>query len=129
LSIGIVVLAVLLFFILVTRTKFLSSRIDRVMERIIEKRILRSTKKNPMSRVLKTDQEFGIYEIVVDENGGLDGKMLKDSGLKKEHIQVLKIEKGHEAINFPKPEQIIDVGDKLIVYGKIKSILEMSIMQ
>ncbi|MDX1359512.1 MAG: TrkA C-terminal domain-containing protein [Clostridia bacterium] len=127
LSIGTVVLAVLLFFILVTRTKFLSSRIDRVMERIIEKRILRSTKKNPMSRVLKTDQEFGIYEIVVDENGGLDGKALKDSGLKEDFIQVLKIEKGHESINFPEPGQMIDAGDKLIVYGKIKSIKDMSI--
>jgi hypothetical protein len=129
LSIGVVVLAVLIFFILVTRTKFLSSKIDRMMERIIEKRILRSTKKNPMSRVLKTDQEFGIYEIVVDEGGGLDGIMLKDSGLKKEFIQVLKIEKGHESINFPKPDQMIDIGDKLIVYGKIKSIKEISIMQ
>lgn len=129
LSIGIVIIVLLVFFILVTRTKFMSSKIDRMMERIIEKRILRSTKKNPMSRVLKTDQEFGIFEIVVDEDGGLDGISLRDSGLKKELIQVLKIERGHEAVNFPEPDFIIDVGDKLIVYGKIKSIRDLAVNQ
>ncbi len=129
LSIGVVITVILVFFILLTRTKFLSSRIDRFIEKIIEKRINRSTKRNPMSRVMKTSPEFGIYEIVVDEDGGLDGKALKDAGLKKDLIQVLKIDKGNESINFPAPEQIMDIGDKLIVYGQIKSIRELAVKQ
>ena len=129
LSIGVVVSVALVFFILLTRTKFLSSRIDRFIEKIIEKRILHSTRKNPMSRVMKTGAEYGIYEIVVDEGGGLDGIALKDAGLKKDFIQVLKIEKGNESINFPGPEQIMNMGDKLIVYGQIKSIRELSLKQ
>lgn len=129
LSIGVVVSVALVFFILLTRTKFLSSRIDRFIEKIIEKRILHSTRKNPMSRVMKTGAEYGIYEIVVDEGGGLDGIALKDAGLKKDFIQVLKIEKGNESINFPGPDQIMNMGDKLIVYGQIKSIRELSLKQ
>jgi len=129
LSVGVILVVILVFFYLLTRTKFLSSRIDRFIERIIEKRIFRSTKKNPMSQVMKTSPDFGIFEIVIDEDGGLDGKTLGESGLKKSFIQVLKIDRGNETINFPEPDYLIGVGDKLVVYGKIKSIREIVVNQ
>ena len=129
LIIGAILIVILIFFFSLTRTKFLSSRIDRFVERIIEKRIFRSTKKNPMSQVMKTSTDFGIFEIIIDEDGGLNGKTLSESGLKKSFIQVLKVDKGNETINFPEPNYLIGVGDKLVVYGKIKSIREIVINQ
>ncbi len=129
LIIGAILIVILIFFFSLTRTKFLSSRIDRFVERIIEKRIFRSTKKNPMSQVMKTSTDFGIFEIIIDEDRGLNGKTLSESGLKKSFIQVLKVDKGNETINFPEPNYLIGVGDKLVVYGKIKSIREIVINQ
>jgi len=129
LSVGIAIAILLLFLYLLTRTRFLSSRFNKFVERIIERRINRATRKNPISQVMKVDQEFGMYEIVVDVEGGLDGLTLRESGLKQNFIQVLKVDKGNRVFNFPEPDTVLDVGDKLVVYGKIKSIKDAAMKQ
>lgn len=122
LNIGVILVVVLVFLILLTRTKYLSGRLNSVIEKIILKRINKANKKNPMSQVMKTSSDYGIYEIIVDENDGLNEKTLRDSNLKQKYIQVLKIDKGNKTINFPESNIKLGIGDKLIVYGKIKSI-------
>lgn len=129
LSIGVALIVLLVFLYLLTRSKFLSSRFNKYIERIIERRINRATRRNPISQVMKVDQDYGMYEIVIDENGGLEGLMLRESGLKQRFIQVLKIDKGNHVYNFPGPDTILDVGDKLVVYGKIKSIKDAALKQ
>jgi len=122
LNIGVILVVILVFFILLTRTKYLSGRLNSLVEKIILKGIHKANKKNPMSQVMKTSSDYGIYEIIVDEEDGLNEKMLRESNLKQKYIQVLKIDKGNKTINFPESDIILGVGDKLIVYGKIKSI-------
>lgn len=129
LNVGVIVLILLIFIFLLTRTKYLSSRINRFVEKIIEKRIFKATKKNPMSQVMKISPEFGIFEIIIDENGGLNGKTLRESNLKEDFIQVLKVDRGSETINFPKSNLKLGIGDKLVVYGKIKSIKDVVLKQ
>jgi len=129
LNVGVVVLILLIFIFLLTRTKYLSSRINLFVEKIIEKRILKATKKNPMSQVMKISPEFGIFEIIIDENGGLSGKSLMEANLKEDYIQVLKVDKGNETYDFPKSSLKLAVGDKLVVYGKIKSIKDVVMKQ
>jgi hypothetical protein len=124
-SIGLVLLVLLVFLFLLTRTKYLSTRFNGFVERIIEKRINTYTGKNPMSQVIKISPEFGIYEIIVDRDNGLDGKTLMESHLKEEFIQVLKVEKGNGTINFPTADLLLRTGDKLVVYGKVKSIKDV----
>ncbi|MBN2557174.1 MAG: TrkA C-terminal domain-containing protein [Clostridia bacterium] len=129
LSVGVILFVLLVFIFLITRTRFLSSRFNSFVERIVEKRINKSTKKNPMSQVMKISPEFGIYEIVVGEDGGLAGKTLMESHLKEAYVQVLKVDKGSETINFPHSSLMLRVGDKLVVYGKIKSIKDIIVNQ
>jgi Trk K+ transport system NAD-binding subunit len=48
-----------------------------------------------------------------------------ESHLKEEFIQVLKVEKGNDTINFPTADLLLRTGDKLVVYGKVKSIKDV----
>lgn len=126
LSIAVALGILMIFLFLLTRSRFLSSRFNKFIERTIERRITRATKRNPISQVMKVDQDYGMYEIVIDEDGELDGLTLRESGLKQNFIQVLKIDKGNHVYNFPEPDIVLGVGDKLVVYGKIKSIKDVA---
>ena len=44
--------------------------------------------------------------------------------LKKNHLQVLAIEKNHKFIPIPEGEEVLEAGTQLVVYGKIRNLRE-----
>lgn len=121
-----VIVAVFLF---ITKNKYISRKIDKFVEKIILKRIMKQTKRRSVDQVLKISPEFAVYEILVDGSGFLVNKTLQDAKLSEMFIHVLKVDRGSETVDFPSADFLIQDGDILIVYGKIKYIKELSVLK
>lgn len=104
-----------------------SSLMDK-FESLIEKVILQSARlnqiffKNPISMNMHHKKGYGIYEIFIGKDSALLGKSILESGLKDIEIQVLNIDKGDKLINFPSPDYVFELTDRITVYGNIKNI-------
>lgn len=119
-------LFVAIFFI-VTRNKYVSRKIDRFVERFIAKKIMKQTKTRSVDQVLKISPDFAVYEILVDNESALSNSTLMDARLNEMFIHVLKIDRGNSTVDFPNADFLMQVGDVLIVYGKIKSIKALAL--
>jgi hypothetical protein len=126
LYVGLGLLVFVALFVFATRNKFVARKIDNLVERIIARRIIKQTKKRSVDQVLKISPDFAVYEILVDGESILANTALDDADLSKMFIHVLKIDRGNKTIDFPAADSLIQVGDVLIVYGKIKSIMELA---
>lgn len=124
---GLGLLAVVALFIFITKNKFVSRKIDNLVEKIIANRIIKQTKKRSVDQVLKISPDFAVYEILVEGESALAETTLTNANLSKMFIHVLKIDRGNKTIDFPSPDFLMKVGDVLIVYGKIKSIQELAL--
>ena len=124
LNMFIVMAVVLLFIIIVTKNKYILGRFERLTEKILSKN-LKNCKGSRIDRILNLSPEFSIYEVIVDAQSPMCNKTLKENNLKDNFIQVLKIDRGSEVLDFPLAETRILHGDRIIVYGKIKSITKI----
>ena len=123
--IGILLLALTLFTLFITRNKTMSSRFNRLMERFISRRILRQTDRRTVDEVLKVGTGYGVYEVVIDDHSPVKGLSLEESKLHAQYIHVLKIDRGATVIDFPQADFVVRTGDILIVYGKIQAIKDL----
>lgn len=97
------------------------------LDYLFENQLLWQSNKYKMkfdSQNLWTREDFGIIDIVLEEDNFLIGTKLKDSQLKANFMQVLQIDKGNKFHPFPKPDYIFETGDKLTVYGNLNKIKE-----
>lgn len=110
--------------ILLLRNKWLIKLVDNIFEKIIVQRLHFNL--DISSRILARNKNFGLYNLVLDEDSFLIGKSLKDSELKETYqIQVLNINKGDKVINFPGSKYIFEEHDNITIYGNIKSINQL----
>jgi hypothetical protein len=121
---GLVVFAVL--FILITRSKYVKIKIDRMVERIISRRVIKQASRRSVDQVLKISPDFAVYEVLVEAGSFLVDKTLATAKLSERSVHVLKVDRGSNTIDFPSADFKIQQGDKLIVYGKIQSIRELA---
>jgi len=128
LSTAIALGAMVLFVILVTQSKYLSDRFDDWTENLVRKRMKKANTGERIEQILNLSPEFSIYEMIVDVDSFICGKMLRELKLKERFIQILKIDRGDEMIDFPSADTRLVAGDRMIVYGKIDALTNM-IMQ
>lgn len=126
LYVGLGLLVFVVLFVFATKSKFVSRKIDNLVEKIIANRIVKQTKRRSIDQVLKMSPDFAVYEILVDEQSVLADTTLKNANLSQMFIHVLKIDRGNKTIDFPSPDFLMHAGDVLIVYGKIKSIHKLA---
>ncbi|MBN2852282.1 MAG: TrkA C-terminal domain-containing protein [Clostridia bacterium] len=115
-----------LFVIMITRNKYLSKKFNRIVEKFIAGTIMKKTKSRSIDEVLKVSPGYAVYEILVSDNSQICNQTLASAKLKEQFIQVLKVDRGSETIDFPSANFIIKQGDVLIVYGKINSIKDLA---
>lgn len=84
-----------------------------------------------LDRMLKGQEEtYRVEDITVSENSVFAGKTLKTSGfLDKRGIGVVAIRKGERYVFNPSSEEILEVGDALILIGDTKSVREIKTLQ
>lgn len=125
-SLGFTAIIIVTFFIIVY---FIvrSSLLDKV-EYFIEEVISKSKRWNeiiinsPIDIGFHHKKGYGIYEIFIGKDSKFIGKSIIESNLKSLEIQVLSIDKGDELINFPTPDSIFELTDRITIYGNVKNI-------
>jgi len=120
----IIIGATLLFIIIVSRNKYFTGRFDRLTEKLIGKS-MKKTDGSHVDQILNLSPNFSIYEFVLDASSPMCNKTLRQARLKDSFIQVLKIDKGHKVIDFPTADTVLTEGDRMVVYGRIDSILKI----
>lgn len=115
-------IAIGLFLLLVLRNRFIISKFERLLKRYLFNWIFKNQSNRNLYTLIKSDGEYGIYSVLIEENSELIGKTLIESNLKQREIQVLNIDKGSKAIQFPNPNYMIEKNDTLLIYGKRKNI-------
>ncbi len=124
LSISIALAAMLLFVILVTNSKYISSRFEQWTEKLLKNKI-KKTSASRIDQILNLSPEFSIYELIVDTDSPICNKTLREVHLKEHYIQILKIDRGEEVIDFPTADTQVLAGDRMIAYGKIDALTKM----
>lgn len=125
-----IALSVLVLFVMVvSQSKFLADRFDRITERLLKNRIKKVNSNDRIEQILNLSPEFSIYELIVDVDSFICDKTLSELKLKEHFIQILKIDRGFEMIDFPKANTKVLAGDRMIVYGKIDALTEMIMKQ
>ena len=74
--------------------------------------------------LLKLGKQYELARITIPKNSPISGKSLKELHLKKNHLQILAIEKNHKFIPIPEGEEVLESGTQLVVYGKIRNLRE-----
>jgi hypothetical protein len=122
---GIFLVIVCAIIILMTRNKYMSSKFDKLVARIVQKRLIKQAQR-PVDQVLKISPGYGVYEVLVEPESRVANKTLREARLHDLFIQVLKIDRGSTTLDFPEADSQIQPGDVLIVYGKIRAIKELA---
>lgn len=108
----------------ITRKTSIYSKIEDFLEKLILKsKRWHNVHDDKLINIIQK-KGYGIYEIYIGKTNYLIGKSILESNLKDIEIQVLSIDKGDKLINFPSPDYIFAVTDRITVYGNIKSIKE-----
>ncbi|SHF08030.1 TrkA C-terminal domain-containing protein [Desulforamulus putei] len=119
LQVGTAIVIVLLAFSLVSSRR-LRVRLDRGIERQLSRH--RSLQKRSVEEVLRLDRQYGVAEVTLQANSHLVGQTIAASKIRDQDIFILAIERSDAFIHSPRGSQVLQVGDKLIVYGNIRNI-------
>lgn len=65
---------------------------------------------------------YGVAELLVREGADVLGKSIENSGLRERDIAVLTLTKGTAVIPNPKPARVLEVGDRLLCFGKLEAM-------
>lgn len=114
--------------LLLTVSLLSSRRFLRRIDKGIEKQLSRnqSLRKRTVEEVLRLDREYGVAEVVLKDRNELIGQAIAESKIRDKGIFILAIERGQSFTHSPRGAVRLQLGDKLIVYGKISSIHEVS---
>lgn len=115
----IIVAAIYIIYKVFTNTKMARKLTDSLRKRIIKKDIIRSVSREELA--LATGG-YGVSKIQVSESNPIVGKVLSESGLRKDDITVLAIIRDENTIPNPAANREILSGDELICFGKLDII-------
>ncbi|WP_300261053.1 TrkA C-terminal domain-containing protein [Clostridium sp.] len=122
-SIAIIVLFII--FILFFHKSSLLEKFENKIEKFILKSKIWNKINSKYLTLITNTKGFGVYEIYLSNKATIIGKSIRESDLKENEIEVLNIDKGDKLINFPTPEYIFEIYDKVTVYGNVKNIKAM----
>ena len=118
-NLGIIAASIFLLYRIASHQKF-ARRLRRRLTKMV-RRILHLDQVH-MDEVLEQGDGYGIMRVLIASESGVTGKNLIHSGLSGHEIMVLCIERDQGNIPFPKADNHIRSGDRLVCYGKMKNM-------
>ena len=115
----IILIALFIAHLIITYTKVGDYIRRKARQKMVAKHIMKPVS---FEEFLLTAGGYGISQIEICENNPLLGKALSESNLKQQDILVLSVEKGFQYITNPPADTKIDLGDRLICYGKLANM-------
>jgi hypothetical protein len=102
--------------------------LDRRLTAEIEKRLRQTTDLRGVSfeEVLFLAEGYGVAEVYVFEGSDIAHKSIGQSRLRARGMAVLAVDRAGEIIPAPDAETLLLPGDRLICYGKVKSIEDIA---
>lgn len=74
---------------------------------------------------LTVSKGYGVSEIYVPEGSKFVGQKINETGLAESDINVLTLYRGAKVIPNPRPDRVLEAGDKLLCFGKLESMRSM----
>jgi ribosomal protein S6--L-glutamate ligase len=71
---------------------------------------------------LTLSRGYGVAEIPIPKKSELAGKSIEESGLRDHDITILTLNRDGKSIANPKRERRLEVGDKIICFGKLETM-------
>lgn len=115
-----VLLAILVVFYSLARNKIFMRKFRKSIETLLEHRT--RLKKRKIEEILHLAENFGVAEILLEENSPDINRTLAESTFRQRDILILAIERNNHIIPTPKANDILKKGDTLICYGKLKNM-------
>ena len=117
-------LAVLAIAIYAIYKFFTNDKISHKLTKFLRKTIIRKEifRRVSFEELLLGAGGYGVTKVYVRPGVSFFDKTLAESGLRKENILVLAIERGEQTIPMPPPDTQILAGDSLICFGKLENI-------
>ena len=96
----------------------------RTLNKFIEKRLLATgiIERRTLEELFRLPQGYGIALLNISSESAEKGCTLAEAGFIQKNILVLSIERKDKLISFPRANDVIEEGDKLLCYGALKSI-------
>ena len=118
-NLGIIAVSIFLLHRLASYQKF-ARRLRRRLSKMVRR--LFHLDQVHMDEVLEQGDGYGVMRVLMGPECEATGKNLIHSGLSRHEIHVLCIERDQGNIPFPKADNHIRSGDRLVCYGKMKSM-------
>ena len=114
--------AIMIFLVVISlaSSRQFRGHLDRGIERQLSRRY--RMEKQTVEQVLHLNREYGVAEVILQENNILAGKTIAESKIRDKEIFILAIERQGDFIHSPRGSQLLQAGDKLIAYGKMRNI-------
>lgn len=111
--------ALYLMYKVVTRRGLLSG-----WERALEKRFVgtKSTTEGTPDDLLHLTEGYGLAELDVTRTCRVAGKTLREANTADNEFWVLGIQRGHDWLSLPHSTEVIQPGDRLVMYGELKTL-------
>jgi len=78
-----------------------------------------------IEETLQQSEGYGVASVLIERASHIAGLTLGQSGLRKRDLMVLSIERGEAVIPVPKAQSKINVGHRLICYGKLENLKKL----
>lgn len=114
---------IILIIVLIFKASSLLLKFEPFLYNLISKTQKKSLNTKSIENILYISEEYEVIEFVVISKNQLCNIHLRDFSL--DFIKVLLIDKGHTIIPIPKGNDLVEEGDRVIVYGRVDKLKEL----
>lgn len=68
---------------------------------------------------------YGVAELLIRDGADIQGRSIRDSGLRDRDIAVLTLTKGTTVIPNPKSNRVLEAGDRVLCFGKLEAMRDL----
>ncbi len=119
LNLAIIAASLFVLYRVASHQKFAKRLTKKIRETLREKLHFEKVR---VEELLQQSDGYGIASILVGRRSKVAGLTLTKSGFKERNLMILSIERDEGVIPVPKAQTKIQVGDRLICYGKLENI-------
>ena len=122
LNLGIVAASLIVLYRIAMHREFARKLTNKIRELL--KKTLHFEKVH-IEEILQQSEGYGVASLLIEKESMIAGATLGQSGLRERDLMVLSIERDEGVIPVPKAQNKINVGDRLICYGKLENLKEL----
>lgn len=121
-TIGAILLGTYLLYRLMRRRGFVRKWDMFVENRFVKSRIIEEATTEDLLHLI---EGYGLVRVIITQDSPFGGRSLVEANTPENAFWVVGIERGKEWISLPRSREVINEGDKLVVYGNLNALKRM----